>query len=408
LALILKTIEVTSRCPAMPLNKERAKQVMERVGVDAILAASPTNVFYVSDYFGTGMQLGCGTQGYALLPLDAEPALMAPLSEADLVAESRSWIKDIHWYGCLKVNTSENSTTSDITRMIIEATKASAEQTPCDSLVIAVTNRGLAKKTIAVDNRGINSIRWENIKRNLPDAKIVEGSAILDEIRSVKTFEEIDLIKKAVEVTEKSMEDALEIAQPDIMELDMSKMYSYSVAEDGGIVTSGQIGFGERSAYPNPIPTTLQLRKGDLIRMSLGSDWGHYNGNVTRTAVMGKASPEVEKRLKTIIDAQEAAFDSARPGATFGDVYATAQKELEKGGVKECSMNLGHCLGTEVNERPWVCLGEKTKIEEGMVLNIDVPFLDLGWGGIEMEDTVMVTKKGLKLLTNTERTIYLL
>jgi len=406
--LILKTLTVTSRCPQMPLNKERAKQVMERAGVDAILAASPANVFYVSDYYSAGTQLGCGTQGYALLPLDAEPALMAPLAEADLVAESLSWIKDVHWYGCLKVNASKNDNVSEITQAIIEATKAKAEQTPCDSLVIAATNRGLAKKTIAVDSQGVNSTRWENIKRNLPDAKIVDGSHLLQEIRAVKTLEEIELIKKAVEVTEKSMEDALEIAQPEIMELDMSKMYSYSVAEDGGYVVSDNFGFGERSAYPNPIPTTLQLRKGDLIRMSLGASWEHYNGNITRTAAMGKPSAEVEKRLKTVIDAQEAAFDACRPGATFGDVYAASQRELEKGGVKECNMSLGHCIGAEVNERPWVCPGDKTKIEEGMVLNIDVPFLDLGWGGIEMEDAVVVTKKGLRLLTNTERTIYLL
>jgi Xaa-Pro aminopeptidase len=192
------------------------------------------------------------------------------------------------------------------------------------------------------------------------------------------------------------------------MELDLSKMYGYSVAEDGGTVVSDNFGFGERSAYPNPVPTTLQLQRGDLIRMSLGASWGHYNGNVTRTAAMGKTSPEVEKRLKTVIDAQEAAFDSCRPGATFGDVYAASQRELEKGGVRECSMSLGHCIGAEANERPWVCPGDKTKIEEGMVLNIDVPFLDLGWGGIEMEDAVVVTNKGLRLLTNTERTIYLL
>ena len=141
---------------------------MEKAGVDAILAASPANVFYVSDYYSVGMSLGCGTQGYALLPLDAEPALMAPLAEADLVAESRSWIKDIHWYGCLKVNTTGNPKASDITQAIIEATKAKAEQTPCDSLVIAATSRGLAKKTIAVDGQGVNPTRWENIKAQPP------------------------------------------------------------------------------------------------------------------------------------------------------------------------------------------------------------------------------------------------
>jgi len=392
----------------MPLNKERARQVMQRAGVDAILAASPSNVFYVSDYYSTGMQMGCGTQGYVFLPLDGEPALMAPLSEADLVAESGTWIRDIYWYGCLKVNASKNSEVSEITRRIIEATKAEAEQTPCDSLVIAVTGKGFAKKTIAVDSHGINPMRWENIRRNLPDAKIVDGSKLLEEIRAVKTIEEVEMIKKATEIAEKSMEDVLEIAQQGIMELDMSRMFSYSVAEDGGRVTKDHIGFGERSAYPNPIPTTLPLAKGDLIRMSLGATWAHYNGEVTRTAALGKVSPEVEKRLKIVIDAQEAAFDAAKPGNTIGDVYVAAQKELERGVVKECSMSLGHCIGVDCTERPWIGPGDKTMLEEGMVLNVDMPFLDLGWGGIEMEDTVLVTKKGLRFLNNTERTLYLL
>jgi Xaa-Pro aminopeptidase len=381
---------------------------MQRAGVDAILAASPSNVFYVSDYYSTGMQMGCGTQGYVFLPLDAEPALMAPLSEADLVAESGTWIKDVYWYGCLKVNTSNNPKVSEITQRIIEATKAESEQTPCDSLVVAVTGRGFAKKTIAVDSHGVNPMRWETLKRNLPDAKIVDGSKLLEEIRAVKTPEEVELIKKATEITEKSMEDALEIARPGIMELDLSQMFSYSVAEDGGRVTSDHIGFGERSAYPNPIPTTLALAKGDLIRMSLGATWAHYHGEVTRTAALGKVSSETEKRLKTVIDAQEAAFDVAKPGNSVGDVYAAAQKELEKGGVKECSMSLGHCIGVDCNERPWIGPGDKTPLEEGMVLNVDMSFLDLGWGGIEMEDTVLVTKKGLRFLNNTERTLYLL
>ena len=392
----------------MPLNKERAKQVMRKAGVDAVLATSPANVFYVSDYFSTGMQLGCGTQGYAFLPLDAEPALMAPLAEADLVAESGTWIKDIHWWGCLNVNSSKNPEASEITQRIIDASQAQAEQTPCDAMVIAVTNRGMAKKTIAVDSDGVSPLRYETIKRNLPDAKIVDGTRLLEEIRAVKTPEEVELIQKATEVTEKSMEDALEIAQADIMELDMSQMFSYSVSEDGGRVTQDHIGFGERSAYPNPIPTTHRLAKGDLIKMNLGSTWGHYHGNVARTAALGKATPEMEKRLKTVIDAQEAAFDAAKPGAAFGEVYASIQKELENGGVKRCNINLGHCIGVECNERPWIGPGDKRVVEEGMVLNIDVPYLDLGWGGIQLEDTVHVTKKGLRLLTNTERTLYLI
>ena len=303
------------------------------------------------------MLTGCGTQAYALLPIDAEPAIIAPLAEADLVAESGTWIKDVHWYGCLKVNSTQNSKLSEITQRIIDATKAKAEQTPCDSLVIAATSRGYGKKIIAVDSNGVTPSRWENIKRNLPDAQIVDGSKLLDEIRMVKTLEEVELIKKATEIAEKSMEDALEVAQAGIMELDLSRMFSYSVAEDGGRVTSDNIGFGERSAYPNPVPTTLALQKGDLIRMGLGATWAHYNGKVTRTAVLGKASTDAEKRLVTVIDAQEAAFDAAKPGNTIAAVYEAGAEGAREGwcqGVQYESRSLHRCrVQREAVDLPW-------------------------------------------------------
>ena len=126
--------------------------------------------------------------------------------------------------------------------------------------------------------------------RNLPDVTFVDGTELLNEIRAVKTPEEVERIQRATEITEKAMEDALEIAQPEIMEIDLAGMFNYSITEDGGRVTLDHIGFGERSAYPNPVPTTLKSKKGDLIRFNLGASWGHYNGNVTRTAALGKAS----------------------------------------------------------------------------------------------------------------------
>ena len=392
----------------MPLNLERARQLMQKAGVDAIVAASPANVFYVSDYYTEGVHLGCGTQSYALLPLDGEPAIIAPRSEADLVIQSGSWIKDIHFYGCLNVKASKIDQSSDITKKIAEAVGGDAKVTSCDSLVIAVTRRGLSGKKIAFDSSGVNPIRFDNLKKNLPDAKILDSSQLISNIRAVKSSTEVGLIERVTEITEKSMEDALEIAQPEIMEIDMAGMFSYSIAEDGGRVSHEYIGFGERSAYPNPVPTALQAVKGNLIRMKLGATLKRYHGNVVRTALLGGASSEVERRLKSVIDAQEAAFDIMKPGTKLSDVFTAIQKELAKAGLKECSSSLGHCIGIDCYEWPWITSNEDAEVEEGMVLNISSPYLDLGWGGIELEDTVQVTKKGVKLLTNTERTLYLL
>ena len=392
----------------MPIFKERAKEIIGRTGVDAILATSPANVYYITDYNSLAMELSSGLQSYALLPLDGEPAIIAPINEVDLVAESNSWVKDIYYFGTLNINVAKNAKVTDTTRKIVDATKLETLDTPCDSLTIAITKRGLAKKKIAVDLNNLSPRRWDQMHKNLPDVEFVDGTELLNEIRAVKIPEEVERIQRATEITEKAMEDALEIAQPEIMEIDLSGMFNYSITEDGGHVTLDHIGFGERSAYPNPKPTTLQSKKGDLIRLNLGASWSHYNGNVTRTAALGKASAEAEKRLTAIVDAQEAAFDIIKPGATISEIYLAAENELAKAGLKGYNSNLGHSIGVECNEYPLVTRGMGTRVEEGMVLNIDIPYLELGWGGIELEDTVLVTKKGFKLLTNTERTIYLL
>jgi len=379
---------------------------MRRAGIDALVAASASNVYYVSDYYSEGTALGCAMQGYGLLPLDGEPALVAPLSEADLVVESRTKIRDVLYYGCLNAGISKNSG-SDVTKGIIAATREKAERTPCESLAKVVAARGLTKKTIAVDG-GISPETWEQIKKGLPDARLVDGTKLLSIIRAVKTPEEVEAIARATEITEKSMEDALEIAQVGIAELDLAQMFSYSVAEDGGRVTLTFFGAGERSAYPNPIPTTYQLAKGDLMRMRLGSTVSHYNGIVSRTAAIGQPDAEAEKRLKTVIDAQEAAFDAVRPGAKIGEVYAAVKRALGSHGIGECSESVGHCTGIDCVEGPTVGPEEEALVEEGMVLSVDVPYLELGWGGIQLADTVLVTKKGLRFLTATERTLYVL
>lgn len=392
----------------MPLNKELAKKVMQNIGVEAIIAASVPNVFYISDYMNLGAQLGCGYQSYAVLPLDGEPFIIAPINEADLVIDSITWIKNIQYYGCLNVKTTKNPKSSEITKKLITAITSPTAETSCDALVIAISSQGLATKNLALDFSLIPYTQYESIQKNLPDAKIIDGTGPLMKIRSVKTSEEIARIQRSTEITEKAMEDALEIIHPEIMEINLSSMFNYSVTEDGGRVTNSFIGIGERSAFPNPEPTTLSAVKGDLIRFQLGSIINNYNSNISRTAIIEKSSNEVEKRWKTVIDAQTSAIESIKHGIQIKEIYNIAKKELSKAGIKDCPTSLGHCIGIECNEKPWITNDEKTELQEGMVINVDIPYLDVGWGGIQLEDTILVTKKGFKFLTNTERALYLI
>ena len=393
------------------MNRERAYGIMGSRGVDAVIASSTENVYYISDYWSLGKQLRCGVEAYALLPVDGAPAVVAPLEEADLVVDSGTWIGDVRFYGALNldIDIGQPGEASEQTRRLMELCRAAdPEADGVSALLGALEGRGLTRGVLALDTSGIPPPLFEMLRRRLPEARIIEGADLLQEIRQVKTRAEVDRIRRATEITEKSMEDALEIARSGIMELDLAGMFEYSVAYDGGRMTHSLIGFRERSAFPHPLPTRLEARRGDAIRMTLGCTWLHYHSNISRTAVIGRPRPPLAKRGEAVLSAQDAALDSVRPGARVSEVYAAAAKELEAAGLKPLSLSFGHGVGVECNEQPWIEKESERELVEGMVVNIDVPYLELGWGGVQIEDTVLVTADGFDLLTRTDRALYLL
>jgi len=393
----------------MPLNRDRTLELMQSRDVEAIIASSLENVYYVSDYWSLGQQLRCGVQTFALMPLDGDPAIVAPLDELDLIVDSDTWIEDAVLYGSLDINVADPKEVSEQTRKLIDLyVAADPEADAVSALVRALEQRGLTRSTVALDTSGISPDLFELLKKKLPDAKLIRSVDLLQEIRLIKTRAEIERIRRATEITEKSMEDALEIARSDIMELDMAGMFEYSVAYDHGRVTHNLIGFQERSALPHPVPTPLIAQRGDAIRMTLGCTWLHYHSNISRTAILGRPSSSLKKRWEAVSNAQQAALNEVRPGAKPSDIYAAAESELKDAGLKRFNSYFGHGLGVECNERPWIGKESSGELIEGMVLNIDVPYLELGSGGVQVEDTILVTSDGFELLTKTERDLYIL
>ena len=393
----------------MPLNGERAFEVLQREGLDALIATSTENVFYISNYWSLGKSLGCGVEAYAILPLEGSPAIVAPLKEADLLVENQTWIGDTRFYGESGVDLGEPGDPPEETALVMGLyNSASPAADGASALIKAVEDKGLAGAKIALDTSGLSSVQYEHLKSKLQGAELVDGANLLREIRLVKTEGEVERIKRATAITEKSMEDALEIARDEITELDLAGMYGYSVAYDGGRVTQNLIGFRERSAYPNPLPTMYEAKRRDLVRLTLGCTWDHYHSNVSRTAVIGRPLAKVERRWEAIIAAQDAALDTVKPGAKVSEIYAAAEKELVSAEVARFPSSMGHGLGIECNEMPAISKTGEDELLEGMVVNVDIPVLELGWGGIQLEDTILVTSDGFELLTRTDRTLYLL
>jgi len=299
----------------MPLNRERAVQLMQDRGVDALVASSTENVYYVSDYWSLSKNLGCGVEAYVVLPLNNDPAIIAPMNEADLIIHSGTWIDDLRFYGEPNVDVGEVEEPSEQTASLLKIHKETKTETDGTSALLkALEDLGVNKGAIALDTSDLSPTIFEHIKGKIPDSKIIDGSSLLREIRQVKT-------------------------QP---------------------------------------------------------------------GVIGRPLGKAQRLWEAVQGAQDSVLDIIKPGVKLSELYAEAEKELAKAEVKMRTPSIGHGLGVECNERPWIERGGEAELLEGMVVNVDIPILELGWGGLQIEDTILVTGDGCELLTKTDRGLYLL
>lgn len=379
---------------------------MAERGVEALIATSPQNVYYVADYWSRGLELGA-SEAYAILPLDGDPLLIAPVEEIDLIVEGGALFESLYLYGPPGFEVSTDWT-AERTGEILRLLESSKIYVDAPSALSAALRDMNPVKRIALDSSGLSPQSLEALRGRLGDVEVVEGLGLLREMRMVKTLLEVEMLRRATEVLEKAMEDTLEIIASGVSEMEASGMFRYSLASDGGVETLIHLGFGERSSYPNPIPSTLEAARGDVIRLRLGCTLSHYHSRVSRTAILGRPRKELRGVWEAILSAQDAALEALEPGASASEVYEKAERALREGGLRGLGLSIGSGIGLEAYEPPRIGRGSDEELLEGMVIALDVRYLKLGSYGVELEDLYHIAGDGAEPLTRTSRDLYLL
>jgi Xaa-Pro aminopeptidase len=397
----------------MLLNKERAYKVMEKYGVEAIVASMPENVTYLTDFWSLSHWVLTGTPTYAVLPLEKkiEPFIVTPISELDLAAmEENCWVKDFHTFGTFYVESPQEAILSKTEqRMKGLLSSGKHKEDAVTALVDSLQERGLAKGRIALDEMNITPTLYRAIQRKLPGIDLVDGYPILREIRAVKTPQEVKRLERCAEITEKAFKKALEIIREGVRELEISRAFLNTLAEEGAVPSIVCIGVGSRSAFPNVIPTDHRVKKGDLIRFDIGSLYQYYYSDTARIAVLGKPSEKQRSYYQAIKEGEDRAFELIRPGARSPEIFDAAVQGVRKSGIPHYKRgHVGHGIGIECYDIPYLSPKSDHILEEGMVLNVETPYYELGFGGVQVEDTLVVTKDGYRFLTKADRNLFIL
>ena len=156
--------------------------------------------------------------------------------------------------------------------------------------------------------------------------------------------------------------------------------------------------------YPTPIPGSRPFGTNELVLIDMGASQGGYASDMTRVVWLGRPSKKIGKMYRAVLDAQLAGIGAVRAGVTAGSVDRATRKVLKEHGLdKAFTHSTGHGLGLEIHEPPRLGKGDKTKLEAGMTITIEPGVYIEDFGGIRIEDTVVVTANGCEVLTPTPK-----
>jgi Xaa-Pro aminopeptidase len=250
--------------------------------------------------------------------------------------------------------------------------------------------------------------QYEFLKSRIPPRASLEPlPGLIEELRMVKSADEIAIIRRSVDLNSKAFESALRAIRPGrTAESDLAAEIDYRMKRLGaeGPAFETIVASGKRSALPHARPSTTILGKNELLLIDMGATLAGYASDMTRVLFLGRPGDRAKKIYGAVLEAQLAAIDAVRPGVTAARVDRAARQALKKKGLDRAFVHsTGHGLGLEIHEPPRLGKTDKTRLQEGMAITIEPGAYLEGFGGVRIEDTVVVTKTGCEILTSTSK-----
>lgn len=221
--------------------------------------------------------------------------------------------------------------------------------------------------------------------------------------RSVKDDTELRSIRKAIDIQQRAYLELLEWITPGITEAAAAAYLEYRMRSLGadGVGFPTIMAADANAALPHAIPGTRKLKRGGLLLIDWGAKCNGYCGDLTRVVALGSMTKKMRGVYQVVLEAQLAGIDAVRVGAALPDVDAAARRVITKAGYgKAFGHSLGHGLGLDVHEQPTLARRARGTLEAGQVVTVEPGIYLPGVGGVRIEDDVLVTPRGPKVLSD--------
>ena len=354
----------------MENRKQQAiREILDRNGLQALLITDPYNMRYLSGFRG----------GEGMLFLSREQEV--------LITDSRY--------------TEAAAKESEFT-LVEEGTAHSRTQI----LQELLRKEGMVQRIGYEDQhlRCSELAAWRNSLSSMLEWKGVGNKVTA--LRAIKDEEELSYLARAEAIGDEAFTDILNVLRPGITEKQVAAELEYRMKQHGaeGISFETIVASGVHSSMPHAVPTDKPIEAGDFVTMDFGCRFEGYCSDMTRTVVVGKANDRQKEIYDIVLEAQEACLRNLRAGLTGKEADAYARDVIRAAGYAErFGHGTGHSVGLEIHEDPRLSQRDETVLRPGMVVTVEPGIYLPGFGGVRIEDMVVITETGCRNLASSPK-----
>lgn len=357
---------------------DRQTQLIRRqraAGVDCVALVPGPNLLYVS-----GLPFHTSERPIvAFFPLKGQPVLVLPVLEQE---RAHKVIQDqVHLIGYTD------------------------QDGPTEAFVQAAQILDLPGQRVAVEHLHMRVLELRCIEQAAPGVEFVSLEAALPGLRAIKDADEIAAMRRAIAITEQALRELIARPLTGLTEKQIAARLEQLMRQAG----AEEIAFiivvaGPNSADPHAGPSDRSVQPGDLLVIDCGAIWGGYPADITRTFAVEKISNELAHIYELVRQSNVAGKAAVRPGVPAQAVDRAARQVIDAAGYGPRFFHrVGHGLGIEVHEPPYIVQGNEELLEPGMVFTVEPGIYLDGVGGVRIEDDVVVSAQGVDCLTSFER-----
>lgn len=347
-------------------RRARLARSLDELAVSAFIVTHLPNVRYLSGFSGSA----------AVLVVEEDEA-------TTLITDSRYKSQSLEETGQLEIHVVSGSYEETLARFI----------------------RVRAFESLAYEETHLRVSQLKLLESEAPTARLVGTQGLVERLRIVKDATELAVLERSAANLMPALDSIRSSIRVHTSERTLAAELDYRLRQDGYDKNSFDtiVASGERSALPHGRPTDRRLRMGDLVVLDFGGVVEGYASDITRTFSIGHPAAETVRIYEVVAAAQQAAMHRIGPGVAAQEVDAAAREVIQAAGFGDCfGHGTGHGIGLEVHEAPWISPGRAERLESGMVFTVEPGIYIPGKGGVRLEDDVLVTEGGYRLLSRNE------